>query len=218
MSYDSASRPQTLTYTNSSGDTDQWLWDANSGNIAKATFTVGGTTDTHTYTWNPNGTLQKLVVADNLSSADNQTCTTSDDDIGRLTSWNCGSLYNESYAYSNDAFGNITKSGSLSFNPGYTSLTSCVTNHNCNQLSSGFGATYDSDGNILHDPTSSINYTWDAYGQMISQGGNSIIDNGLGQIVEQDIGSNKYYYVQTPIGQVGTATGLRDCAKITIHS
>src|SRR5437667_10389790 len=90
-------------------------------------FTVGSTPASiqGTLTWNSNGALRTLAITDGLNSGGTQTCNygTSTvpgyDDLGRLLNVNCGSLWAQTFSY--DAFGNLTKSGSLTWNPWYNS-------------------------------------------------------------------------------------------------
>jgi YD repeat-containing protein len=208
LSYDAASRPLSLTY-GCGGDSDSYTWDPNSSLLTQYQFVLNGVTDKGVPTWNPNGTLQQFQVTDNLSSSDTQTCTTAHDDLARITSFAGGSCkMSESYSYSTDYAGNVTKSGTFNFNPGYVSAT--------NRFSSGFGATYDLNGNITHDPTLGINYTWDAYGNMLSEGGNTIVNDGLGRMVEQTVSGTTTYYLQSPLGTLGTASGLNTSKNIRV--
>ena len=80
-------------------------------------------------------------------------------------------MWSQTFSY--DAFGNITKAGSNSFNPGYNTIT--------NRMSTG--ATYDLNGDVLHDslhtfawdvetrPTTidTVTATYDALGRMVEQ-------------------------------------------------
>ena len=128
-----------------------------------------------TLTWNPNGNLQKLVIADPLNSADAQTCTYSADDLSRIASVNCVSgttnIWAQTFSY--DAFGNISKSGSISWIPGYSSNT----NHYALT-----GTSYDADGNVTNDTFNQ--YVWDAEGKPVSAGGNTFVYDAFGHRVE----------------------------------
>ena len=106
-------------------------------------------------TWNPNASLQQLVIADPFNAADAQTCTYSADDLSRLASVNCGSVWAQNFSY--DAFGNLTKSGSIAWTPGYSAST--------NRYALG-GTSYDANGNVLNDTFNQ--YTWDAEGKPLS--------------------------------------------------
>ena len=119
-------------------------------------FNVGSPLQTVTgdLTWNANGTLQQLVIADQFNSADTQTCKYGDpsasppvigyDDLGRLVSVNCGAAWSQTFSYNGDnasAFGNIRKSGSTSFQPTYDPATNRIT-----QLPGPFVPGYDGNG------------------------------------------------------------------------
>ena len=81
--------------------------------------------------------------------------------LGRIATNNCGSTFAQTFAY--DPFGNITKSGSIAWAPGYTAST--------NRYSLG-GTSYDANGNLLNDGTNT--YTWDAEGKPLTTvGGNT---------------------------------------------
>lgn len=97
-----------------SGDSDGYQYDPDTGRMTEYQFTVNGATDTGNLTWNADGTLGKLQIADNLpGSSDTQNCTYSHDDLGRLSGVNCASLWQQTFSF--DPFGNITKSGSLNW-------------------------------------------------------------------------------------------------------
>ena len=119
----------------------------------------GGGTISGTLTWNPNGSLQMLGIADPFNAADVQTCNYKADDLSRLASVNCmnGSTNVWGQTFSYDPFGNITKNGSISWLPGYNSNTNRYT------LA---GTSYDANGNVLDD--SFDTYTWDADGKPLS--------------------------------------------------
>jgi RHS repeat-associated protein len=128
--------------------------------------------------WNPNGSLQSLTIADPFNAADNQTCTYSADDLGRLAGVNCGSTWAQNFSF--DPFGNLTKSGSISWQPGYDAST--------NHYTLG-GTSYDADGNVLNDTFNT--YTWDVDGKNLSTyyysfGGQtwSYINDAFGRRVE----------------------------------
>jgi hypothetical protein len=203
VAFDPGSNPTTITYSN--GDSDNYTWDSFSQNMTQAQFKMGAanTTDTHAYTWNPNGTLKQLQITDNITSADTQTCPVAHDDLGRVTSFNCGALWNESYAYSPDYAGNVTKSGSLSFAPGYTGA---------NQMLPPY--TYHNTGNMLHDATLGIDYGWDARGSMTSYAGNSVVNDPFGNMVEKTVAGTKTYFLHTPIGKLGSTSSLT--AKLSL--
>jgi hypothetical protein len=130
-----------------SGDNDAFSFDPNTFRMTLYQFNVNGQSVTGVLTWNANGTLQKLNITDAFNAANTQNCAYSYDDLARIASGNCGSVWAQTFSY--DAFGNITKAGSSQFQPGY--------NYQTNQMSSG--ASYDANGDVLSDSLHS--YAWD---------------------------------------------------------
>ncbi len=86
---------------------------------------------------------QALNVTDPFNSADTQNCTYAEDDLARIQSANCGSAWAQTFGY--DAFGNISKTGSSSFQPTYSPTTNRMT------ALPGFTPTYDANGNVTSD-------------------------------------------------------------------
>ena len=159
-----------------SGDSDAYTYDSSTGRMTQYQFTVGGLTDTGALTWNTDGSLQKLQITDNLSSADTGTCSYTHDDLGRIAGASCGTPLN--LAYSFDPFGNVKTSGSpsaLTFNPTYTGSS--------NRIS---GETYDNDGNLKDDPVTPATGVngFDADGQATTLQGITVTFNALGRAVE----------------------------------
>jgi RHS repeat-associated protein len=157
ITYNTASQPTQLM-TSCAGTTCypiNYSYDPNTLRMKEYSAALSTGTVSGTLTWNPNGSLQQLVIADPKNSADSQTCTYSADDLGRIASTSCGSTWAQTFSY--DAFGNITKSGSGTWMPGYNTST----NHYALAHTS-----YDSDGNILNDSFNA--YTWDAEGKPLS--------------------------------------------------
>ncbi|MBZ5689773.1 MAG: hypothetical protein LAP86_32650 [Acidobacteriia bacterium] len=190
--------------TYGSSDIDSFTYFTTNGRPKTYKFNINGLTDTGTLTWNTNGTLSKLVIADNLSgSTDSQTCKYTYDDLGRLGgrdasgySVNCGSTWSQLFSY--DPFGNITKSGSGSFAPSYIFPNGATTN----QLVSVPGLTinHDLNGNMLNDNLSN-SYTWDPnWGNPASINSTNLIYDALGRMVEQQNGST---YTQMLYSQMG---------------
>jgi RHS repeat-associated protein len=157
--YNAGSQPLTVSLFNNNGDNDTYTYDPNTGRMATYTFTVGATPKSMagTLTWNANGTLSKLAITDGFNASGTETCKYGDptasvagyDDLSRLISANCGTPWSQSFTY--DPFGNITKSGSITWMPGY--------NQSTNRYTLG-GTSYDSNGNLLNDSFHS--YVWDA--------------------------------------------------------
>lgn len=70
-----------------SADSDSFTYYLNTGRMKTYTFNVNSITDKGTLTWNTNGTLQKLVIADLITgTSDSQTCNYLYDDLVRLSS------------------------------------------------------------------------------------------------------------------------------------
>jgi RHS repeat-associated protein len=139
-----------------------YQYDPNTLRMTQYSFAGSNGTLSGTLTWNPNGSLGQLVVADPVNSADVQTCTYSADDLARLASVSCnsGATWGQQFTY--DPFGNITKTvpsnaTGVSWIPGYSSST--------NRYLLG-GTSYDADGNVLNDNFNT--YTWDAEGKQLS--------------------------------------------------
>ena len=124
-------------------------------------------TQTGTLTWNQNGTLRQLHIDDSYNVNDHGlTCTYSYDDLTRLLGASCGS--NSSQTFSYDYYGNIKKSGWITFNPVYNPN---APNNHADIFS------YDGMGNVTNDV--SHTYSYDAEGRPVS------IDNG-GTIIYYD--------------------------------
>jgi RHS repeat-associated protein len=146
---------QVTGVTFGSGDSDSYLFDPNTGRMTKYTFSVNGQSMVGTLGWNQNGTLGSLNTSDPWNSGDNGNCTYTYDDLSRIASVSNCSGWAQTFTY--DPFGNITKSGSISWQPGYDPAT----NHY--QLA---GTHYDNNGNVTADTFHA--YQWDAEGNIIT--------------------------------------------------
>ncbi|MGA8026815.1 MAG: hypothetical protein WB992_06685, partial [Bryobacteraceae bacterium] len=80
-------------------DSDGYTYDPNSGRMTQYAFHVNGSSETGTLTWNANGSLQKLAISDPFNSSDTQTCTSVYDDLARVASQNCGSIWSQNFTY-----------------------------------------------------------------------------------------------------------------------
>jgi RHS repeat-associated protein len=189
-----------------SADSDSFTYDPNTGRMGSYTFSVNGQTDVGSLTWNTNGTLQKMVIDDQIpGTSDSQTCNYLNDDLQRLSTSNCGVLWTQNFTY--DAFGNIQKNvpngdGGLTFLPTYS-----TTNPN-NQFQSLPGITpkYDPDGNLLTDNLNT--YTWDPNsGNPASINSTALVYDGLGQMVEQQNGSTYTEILYNPMGKAALMSG-----------
>lgn len=175
-----------------SSDKDTFQYDSNTGRMTQYKFFVGSNNVTGNLTWNTNGTLKTLAITDGLNSSDTQTCNYGYDDLARITSANCGSVWNQTFAF--DPFGNISKSGSSSFQAGYL-LADGSTNNRVQSLP-GATVTYDSNGNLTGDGTHTA--TWDAEGNPVQLDAKTITYDALGRMVE--FGSTNTAVVYSPTG------------------
>ena len=172
-SYNAAGQPTQLMTPCANGTCYpiSYQYDPNTLRMTQYSWALSGGTVSGTLNWNPNGSLQKLVVADPFNSADAQTCTYSADDLVRISSVSCnsGAVWGQQFTY--DAFGNLTKTvptgaTGITWQPGYSSST--------NRYTLG-GTSYDANGSVLKD-TFNI-YTWDAEGKNLS----TAYNNGGGE-------------------------------------
>ena len=168
-SYNAASEATALTL--GSADSDAFSFDPNTFRMTQYQFNVNGQAVTGALTWNANGSLGKLAITDAFNAANTQTCTYSHDDLARIASGNCGSVWSQTFTY--DAFGNLTKAGTNSFNPGYNTAT--------NRMSTG--ATYDANGDVLTDSLHS--YAWDVETRPTTIDTVTATYDALGRMVEQ---------------------------------
>ena len=191
--YNTSSQPTQVTL--GSGDSDAFSFDPNTGRMTQYQFNVNSQSVKGALTWNSNSTLQQLVITDPYNSTDSQTCNYVYDDIARLFSANCGSV-SGTYAY--DAFGNLDKSGSFSFQPLYTNPT---TGQNTNRYISipGVTVSYDANGNVLSDGSRA--YTWDAEGRPVTIDAVGLTYDALGRMAEQNRSGTYTQIVYAPTGQ-----------------
>jgi RHS repeat-associated protein len=203
--YNTASRPLTISLEGS--DNDTYGYDPNTGRMTGYNFTVAGKSMVGTLNWNANGTLQQLAITDGFNSSGTQTCNygasgvAGYDDLGRLVSANCAPVWSQGFSY--DPFGNITKSGSITWMPGYNQSTNRYT------LA---GTSYDADGNLLKDTFHS--YAWSAYGKATGIDFSACGTNGtcftydaLDRVVENNF-SGAYSEIEySPVGKVAVMNG-----------
>ena len=168
--YNSSDQPLSLVFYPSADDEvftygDLYLghmtnWESDLNTIARSQYGA--------LTWNPNGTLQKMAINDTANPANSQTCNYGYDDLVRLTSDNCGSVWNQTFSY--DQYGNISKSNyHLNYGSG-------------NRIS---GYSYDGMGNVTNDGVHS--YTYDAEGQPVKVDGTTIRYDALNRALERDL-------------------------------
>ena len=118
-SYNGSSQVTSVTF--GSNDSAGFTFDSNTGRMTQYKETINGTAMHGDLTWNANGSLESLAITDPFNTNDTQTCSYGYDDLTRLTSANCGSIWAQTFSY--DAFGNLSKSGSLQWLPGYNQAT-----------------------------------------------------------------------------------------------
>jgi RHS repeat-associated protein len=186
--FNAADKPVSVTF--GSGDSDSVSYDSNTGRATQYKFTVNGQSLIGNLTWNANQSLAGLSITDPFNHADSQNCSYLFDDLRRISSATCGATWSQTFSY--DAFGNVSKSGSSSFQPTYSAST--------NRISTlpGFTPTYDSDGNLLND--SAHSYTWDADGHPVSIDAVSLTYDALGRMVEQNRNGSYTQIVYGPSG------------------
>jgi RHS repeat-associated protein len=102
---------------------------------------------------------------------------------------NCLTPWAQTFSY--DPFGNLSKSGTQSFQPVYSITNQYVP-------FAGFTATYDANGNVTADPENT--YSWDAYGRPVVMNNENLTYDALGRMVEQHLGSNYDEIAYTPAG------------------
>jgi RHS repeat-associated protein len=192
--YNAASQPTQINF--SSGDSDQFTYDPNTGRMTQYKFNINGQSDLGNLTWNANGTLGSLVITDPFNAANAQTCNYSHDDLVRIASVNCGATkWQQNFTY--DAFGNITKTVPVggtgnSFQPTYSTATNHITNI------AGFTPTYDAAGDVIND--SNHTYAWDGYLNPTTIDGVGITYDALDRMVEQNRGGSFTEITYSPTG------------------
>jgi RHS repeat-associated protein len=172
-----------------SGDSDTYSINT-VGQMQQFQSSVGSKTLTGAITWNTNETMAGLQITDQFNTANNQTCSYLYDDLGRLAGADCGAVWAQTFAY--DPFGNISKSGSISFQPVYSASTNRM------QSLPGFTPTYNPNGALLSD--SLHTYAWDAEGNLASVDSIGLVYDGLGRMVEQATGTAYVQIVYSPTG------------------
>lgn len=172
--YSVASLPTVVSL--GSSDSDSFGYDPNTNRMIQYGFNVNSQSVAGNLTWNALGTLGSLAVTDPFNSSNAQTCSYTHDDLTRIASANCGSIWSQTFSY--DAFGNISKSGALSFQPTYSTSTNRMT-----QIGSST-PSYDSNGNVTNDFLHA--YAWDANGRPVTADGIGLTYDALGNMVEQN--------------------------------
>ena len=205
--FNAASQPLTIAIGAANKDSDIYTYyDSTTGRMKTYTYTVGSTPASMvgTLTWNTNGTLRELSITDGFNSGGTQDCkfgtstTAGYDDLGRIVDDDCSPVWAQTFSY--DQYNNITKSGSITWAPGYNSAN--------NQYQLG-GTSYDNNGNLTNDSFST--YAWNAYNQVASIGtsvcgtsGTCMTYDASGRMVEKSVGSVFTEYLFSPIGKIAS--------------
>lgn len=191
VSYFPSQQVQTVTF--GSGDYDTYALDADL-RLSSYTLDINGQNDTGSLVWNGNNTLKSLAISDPFATGDTQSCSYTQDDLGRLASVNCGSEWSQTYTP--DSFGNqFTPSG------GSNPLVASFNGNNQFSSVSGFVPNYNADGDLLDDPTGGgvrNAYAWDAEGKLVGLDGTTQVFDALGRLVQNSAGGEALY---TPAGQ-----------------
>jgi RHS repeat-associated protein len=109
-----------------------------------------------------------------------------------------GSTWAQTFGY--DAFGNISKSGRISWG-----CLSCYTYSTNRYNTVPNQITYDTNGNLLADSFNT--YTWDVYGDLASANGATIIYDAFGRMVENSNGGNQFAYGPTGTNPLASLQG-----------
>jgi RHS repeat-associated protein len=186
--YNVASRTTQVNF--GSLDSDAFTYDPNTNRMSQYKFNVNGQSVIGNLGWNPDGSLATLGITDSFNSVNAQSCSYSSDDLSRIASANCGTGWSQTFLY--DAFGNISKNGSMSFLPTYSYLTNRMT-----QIGSST-PTYDSNGNVTNDTAHT--YTWNAAGKAVTIDGVGVAYDALNRMVEQNRSGAYKQIVYSPTG------------------
>ncbi len=178
---------QVTGVTLGSGDSEAFSFDGSTARMTQYKYTINGSSEIGNLTWNPNASLKTLGITDPFNAGDAQTCNYVHDDLSRIASANCGTPWSQTFTY--DAFGNVTKNGSISWIPGYNASTNRYT------LA---GTSYDLNGNLLADTFHS--YTWDTEGNPATIDAIGLTYDAFARVVEQNQSGAYYQVVYTPLG------------------
>ncbi|HXQ27062.1 MAG TPA: RHS repeat-associated core domain-containing protein [Candidatus Acidoferrales bacterium] len=186
--YNVASLPTAVNLGSSDGDS--FGYDSNTNRMTQYSFNVNSQSVVGSLTWNAVGTLGSLGITDPFNGSNAQTCSYGHDDLVRIASANCGSVWSQTFSY--DAFGNINKSGNISFSASYSSSTNRMTSIGSST------PTYDSNGNVTNDFLHT--YAWDADGHPVTIDSVNVTYDALGSVVEQNRSGAYTEIVYTPAG------------------
>ena len=178
-----------------SSDSVTLSYDAQTGRMTQYNFNIYTQSITGALGWNANGTLSSLNIGDPYNSANTQNCTYGYEDLARLSNVNCGSQWSQTFAF--DAYGNISKSGSISYQASYANATNRIVNVG------GVTPSYDANGNLTNDGNAA--YSWDADGNAVGVGAVGVTYDALGRMVEQNRSGS---YIQVVYGPGGEKLAL----------
>ncbi len=190
-----------------SGDTDSFTFDPNTGRPLTYTYSVNSVNDEGSLIWNANGTLKTFTVIDSLAgTSDSQTCKYYYDDLMRLGgkdsngySVDCSTNWSQLFTF--DPFGNISKSGTGTFAPTYSTATNQFT-----AIPGIVSPYYDANGNLTKDNLNT--YAWDPnWGNPASINSTNLIYDAQGQMVEQQNGSTYTQMLYSPAGKTAIMNG-----------
>ena len=190
--FNAASLATSVTY--GSGDVDTFSYDSNTNRLTQYQFAVNGQSEIGALTWNANHTLQSQNITDPFNASDTQNCAYAYDDLTRLGSINCGTPWSQTFSY--DAFGNISKSGTYTFQPVYKDTSGNTTNRFVSIP--GTTVAYDADGNVLSD--GSHTYSWDSASKAVSVDSVNATYDALGRMVEQNRSGTYTQFAYGPSG------------------
>jgi RHS repeat-associated protein len=168
-----------------SADSDSYEYSTTTGRMKQYSLNVNGQSAVGNLQWNLNGTLEQPDISDPFNSGNNQTCTYTYDALSRITGNSCATnVFAQTFSY--DAFGNISKSGSLPWQPTYNNPIN-------NQYLTGWNdVSYYPNGDLKTDPDNT--YIWDVYGDLASVNGQTVTYDAFGRMVENASGGTQFVY------------------------
>jgi len=206
VTYNVASQIANVTFN--SGETNVYSYDS-MNRMNGYTYTLGTSSLVGTPTWNPDGMLGTLNINDQFNPANTQNCTYTYDDLARIGKVGCtGSLaWGQTFTY--DQFGNITKTGSSSWIPGYYNSNGSTSNQYV-----GNGSSYDANGNLTNDTFNT--YSWDANGNIVTtvNGATANTYDAFGQLVETSVGPTQFLYLPGGTQPFATMSNYKSYLKV----
>ena len=122
------------------------------------------------------------------------------DDLGRLLSDSCGSVWSQTFSY--DQYDNITKAGSAAW--------ACVACYNAsnNQYNPTLSSSisYDANGNLLNDTFHT--YAWNFYGHVSNiDTSTSLTYDAQDRVVEKNVSGTSTEILYSPLGKTAVMSG-----------